>query len=83
MSYKSLAVNFFFCSIICYGQQLDNAGFEQWENVGSSDEEPIEWSSTKTSDNSSLNALAPQVNKLLTGVLHPGKRPFAADNAGP
>ena len=61
MSYKALAVNFFFCSIICYGQQLDNAGFEQWENVGSSDEEPIEWSSTKTSDNSSLNALAPQV----------------------
>ena len=48
MSYKALAVNFFFCSIICYGQQLDNAGFEQWENVGSSDEEPIEWSSTKT-----------------------------------
>ena len=42
MSYKALAVNFFFCSIICYGQQLDNAGFEQWENVGNSDEEPID-----------------------------------------
>ena len=66
MSYKALAVNFFFCSIICYGQQLDNAGFEQWENVGSSDEEPIEWSSTKTSDNSSLMHL---LHKLLVELL--------------
>lgn len=42
-------------------QQLENSGFEQWENVGTGEEEPLSWSSTKTSDNSSLNALAPQV----------------------
>ena len=42
-------------------QQLENSGFEQWENVGAGEEEPLSWSSTKTSDNSSLNALAPQV----------------------
>ena len=27
--------------------------------------------------------LAPQVSKFLTGVLHPGNRPLAADKAGP
>tara|TARA_B100000963_G_scaffold85468_1_gene73065 strand:- start:23 stop:940 length:918 start_codon:yes stop_codon:yes gene_type:complete len=42
-------------------QQLENSGFEQWENVGTGEEEPLLWSSTKTSDNSSLNGLAPQV----------------------
>ena len=36
-------------------QQLENSGFEQWENVGTGEEEPLSWSSTKTSDNSSLN----------------------------
>ena len=42
-------------------QQLENSGFEQWENVGTGEEEPLSWSSTKTSDNNSLNGLAPQV----------------------
>ena len=42
-------------------QQLENSGFEEWENVGTGEEEPLSWSSTKTSDNSSLNGLAPQV----------------------
>ena len=42
-------------------QQLENSGFEQWENVGTGEEEPLSWSLTKTSDNSSLNGLAPQV----------------------
>ena len=42
-------------------QQLENSGFEQWENVGTGEEEPLSWSSSKTSDNSSLNGLAPQV----------------------
>ena len=44
-----------------FSQQLENSGFEQWENVGTGEEEPLSWSSTKTSDNSSLNGLAPQV----------------------
>ena len=42
-------------------QQLENCGFDQCENVGTGEEEPLSWSSTKTSDNSSLNGLAPQV----------------------
>ena len=29
------------------------------------------------------NVLAPQLSKFLTGVLHPGNSPWAADNAGP
>jgi hypothetical protein len=41
--------------------QFENAGFEQWENVGTSTEEPLEWSSIKTSDVSSLNSVAPKV----------------------
>lgn len=58
---KSLVYFVCFCSIQYHGQQLDNNSFENWENVGTSNEEPIEWSSTKTSDNSSLNGFAPQV----------------------
>ena len=42
-------------------QQLDNNGFENWENIGTPTEEPIDWSSTKTSDTPSLNGFAPQV----------------------
>ena len=58
---KSLIYFICFCSFQYHGQQLDNNSFENWENIGSSTEEPIEWSSTKTSDNSSLNGFAPQV----------------------
>lgn len=47
--------------IFFFSQQLDNNGFENWENVGTSTEEPIDWSSTKTSDTPSLNGFAPQV----------------------
>ncbi len=47
--------------------QLENSGFEQWENilVGSGDtiREPVEWSSLKSSDNSSLSSLSPVVLK--------------------
>jgi hypothetical protein len=47
-------------------QQLENAGFETWQNAGSPTEEPTEWSSIKTSDATTLNALAPQVCELST-----------------
>lgn len=40
-------------------QQLENAGFELWENVGSPTVEPEEWSSLKTAD--ALAATAPTV----------------------
>ena len=58
---KTLLLSVCLFSTQYHGQQLDNNDFENWENVGSSTEEPIEWSSTKTSDNPSLNGFAPQV----------------------
>jgi hypothetical protein len=50
--------------MISYSQiQLQNAGFEQWEDVGlgTDNMEPVHWSSIKTSDNTNLNPLAPVV----------------------
>lgn len=45
--------------------QLENAGFEEWENILATPtdtiREPLEWSSLKTSDNGTLAALAPVV----------------------
>jgi len=41
-------------------QQLENPGFETWDNLGSASEEPAEWSSLKTAD-----ALAAQAPKVL------------------
>jgi len=41
--------------------QIENSGFENWENIGSSDEEPNDWSSVKSSDNTFLSNTAPQV----------------------
>lgn len=42
--------------------QLDNPGFEAWQNAGTGTEEPTEWSSVKTSDGGTLiNNLAPQM----------------------
>lgn len=43
-----------------YAQQIENPGFENWEGSGAT-LEPIDWSSLKTSDNSSLSTLAPVV----------------------
>lgn len=47
--------------------QLENAGFEQWEDILVSEtdtiREPVDWSSLKTSDNPNLNPLAPVVCK--------------------
>jgi hypothetical protein len=42
-------------------QQIENPGFENWEDVGTVADEPTDWSSIKTSDVGTLNALAPQV----------------------
>jgi hypothetical protein len=45
--------------------QLENAGFENWDEIGISASdtirEPVDWSSLKTSDNESLTPLAPVV----------------------
>ena len=40
-------------------QQIENPGFENWENVGTVADEPVDWSSIKTAD--ALATLAPQV----------------------
>lgn len=43
-------------------QQPENPGFENWENVGLDEDEPVDWSSIKTSDGGSLiNSFAPYV----------------------
>jgi hypothetical protein len=42
-------------------QQLENPGFENWEDAGTVVDEPTDWSSIKTSDVSSINGFAPQV----------------------
>ena len=42
-------------------QQLQNPGFEEWEDVSIGTDEPVHWSSIKTSDNLVLNGLAPVV----------------------
>jgi len=44
---------------VFYGQELENPGFENWEDVGSGIIEPVDWSSTKTSDDPGISALAP------------------------
>ena len=41
--------------------QIHNAGFENWENAGTTVDEPTEWSSIKTSDDATLNGFAPVV----------------------
>jgi len=42
--------------------QLENPGFETWQNTGTATEEPEQWSSVKTSDGGTLiNNLAPQM----------------------
>lgn len=46
-------------SLFLGSQQLQNPGFEDWENLGTAQEEPVNWSSLKTAD--ALAASAPQV----------------------
>jgi len=42
-------------------QQINNPGFETWEDVGVGVDEPTHWNSIKTSDNTLLNPAAPIV----------------------
>jgi len=53
------------------GQQLTNAGFEDWENVNVGQDEPVHWSSIKTSDNNTVNPVAP-VNWAKSDTAHSG-----------
>ncbi|MBU3927932.1 MAG: T9SS type A sorting domain-containing protein [Bacteroidetes bacterium] len=42
-------------------QQINNPGFETWEDVGVGTDEPTHWNSIKTGDNPTLNQMAPVV----------------------
>jgi len=44
-------------------QQIGNSNFEQWENVGSDTEEPINWNGFKTGEGSLSNLSAKQVER--------------------
>ncbi|MEO9257136.1 MAG: hypothetical protein ABI207_02070, partial [Crocinitomicaceae bacterium] len=58
--YTLIGIFAFGASLTFAQQQLENPGFETWENLGSASEEPTEWSSLKTAD-----ALAAQAPKVL------------------
>lgn len=55
------------CAVAISQTQLENPGFEEWEDILTSEtdtiREPIDWSSLKTSDVPSLITLAPDVLK--------------------
>jgi len=54
-----------FSITVCAQEQFENPGFEVWEDILASEQdtirEPVDWSSLKTSDNSQLSSLAPDV----------------------
>lgn len=63
---KSISRLLFIMSIytpaLLFGQQqLPNPGFEAWEDAGTVRDEPVAWSSIKTSDNEITNPAAPVV----------------------
>jgi hypothetical protein len=45
--------------VIFYGQQLENPGFENWENAGTVKDEPVDWSTIKTADDPGIASVAP------------------------
>jgi hypothetical protein len=64
-----------FHSIFVSGQtQIENGGFETWENIGQDTEEPAQWSSLKTSDDNSWLNLANQAPQVIwrDGSAHSG-----------
>jgi len=65
-------------TILIAQTQFENPGFETWEGSGST-EEPLQWSSIKTSDNSSLNSLAPVVMTKSTDA-HSGSYSIKLEN---
>ncbi len=44
-----------------YGQQqqIENPGFENWEDAGTVKDEPVDWSTIKTSDDPGISSVAP------------------------
>jgi len=56
---------YFFClslvlaPLAMFSQQIENPGFEEWESVGNFKDEPVQWSTIKTSDNPTIANVAP------------------------
>lgn len=57
--FLSLGICFLFS--FSFSQQVENGGFEEWEEVGLGPEiiEPVNWSTIKTSDDPTISSLAP------------------------
>ena len=49
--------------------QLENAGFEDWNNVGTATEEPLEWSSVKTSDGGTVGEIGGEIGGETEGEI--------------
>ena len=65
---KKTILIFFLLAIANWGNtqaQLENGNFEDWENEGEAEEEPVNWSSLKTAD--ALAGSAPEVISQVTG----------------
>jgi hypothetical protein len=45
--------------LVFSGQQIENPGFENWEDAGTVKDEPVDWSSIKTCDNQNIADAAP------------------------
>jgi hypothetical protein len=45
--------------VVIYSQQLENPGFENWEDAGTVKDEPVDWSTIKTSDDPGISSVAP------------------------
>lgn len=50
--------------------QLNNSGFEDWENVGSATEEPIDWNAFKTASGALANFASQQIKR--STIMRPG-----------
>lgn len=49
----------FMVPVLILGQQLENPGFENWEDAGTVKDEPVDWSTIKTADDPGIASLAP------------------------
>jgi hypothetical protein len=58
--YRRLFISLFIIlPVVFYGQQLENPGFENWEDAGTVKDEPVDWSTIKTCDNPGIATVAP------------------------
>ena len=56
---RSFFLIFIALPFIGFSQQLENGGFELWEDAGTVKDEPVDWSTIKTSDDPGISSLAP------------------------